>query len=125
MTAVMPEMGCRFCLANGLLCDAPLATPEHFYLLGSIDPARPAQAIVVPFRHVVAPFAMAPDEWRDLGVALCLARDHLAAFRPNGFTIGWNVGTVAGQEVFHAHLHVVARFAGEACAGRGLHAALN
>lgn len=115
---------CRFCLANALLIDVPLVRTEHYYLLGSIDPVRPAQAIVVPFRHVETPFELTPNEWRDLGVALALARERLATFRPDGFTIGWNVGAVAGQEVFHAHLHVIARFAGEASAGRGLHAAL-
>lgn len=115
---------CRFCLANALLVDTPLARSTRFYLLGSIDPVRPAQTIVVPFRHVETPFELMPDEWRDLGAALALAREHLATFRPDGFTIGWNVGAVAGQEVFHAHLHVIARFAGEASAGRGLHAAL-
>ena len=32
---------------------------------------------------------------------------------PDGYTIGWNVGAAGGQEVMHAHLHVVARFADE------------
>lgn len=115
---------CRFCLPNGLLLDRPLAETARFYLLGSIDATRPAQAIVVPRRHVETPFELVPEEWHDLGDALLLAREHLAAFKPDGFTIGWNVGAAAGQEVFHAHLHVIARFAGEASAGRGLHAGL-
>lgn len=79
----------------------------------------------MPHRHIETPFDLTPDEWSDMGVALDLVREHLASYRPDGFTIGWNVGAVAGQEIFHAHLHVIARFVGEASEGRGLHAALN
>jgi diadenosine tetraphosphate (Ap4A) HIT family hydrolase len=106
------------------LVDRPLARSTHFYVLGSIDAARPAQAIVAPDRHVVTPFELTPDEWSDMGAALGLVREHLAPFLPDGFTMGWNVGAVAGQDIFHAHLHVIARFAGEPSEGRGLHAAL-
>jgi diadenosine tetraphosphate (Ap4A) HIT family hydrolase len=52
------------------------------------------------------------------------ARDRLSGFEPDGYTIGWNVGAVAGQEIFHAHMHVIARFDDEESAGRGLHSAL-
>ena len=50
----------------------------------------------------------------------CSARTHLSAANPDGYTIGWNVGPVAGQEVMHAHLHVIARFYDEPLAGQGL-----
>lgn len=78
----------------------------------------------MPDRHVVTPFEPTPDEWSDMGAALGLVREHLAPFRPDGFTMGWNVGAAAGQDIYHAHLHVTARFAGEPSEGRGLHAAL-
>jgi len=29
---------------------------------------------------------------------------------PDGYNLGWNVGTVAGQEVPYAHLHIIPRF---------------
>ena len=34
--------------------------------------------------------------------------------------MGWNCGAVAGQTVFHAHLHVIPRYAGEPYAGKGI-----
>lgn len=120
----MGPQGCRFCLENGLLLDAPVLQTERFYLLGSIVPDRPAQALVVPHRHIETPFELSIDEWGELRDVLVLARKHLSSFGPDGYTIGWNVGAVAGQEVFHAHLHVIARFAGEPSAGRGIHYAL-
>lgn len=28
-------------------------------------------------------------------------------FAPDGYNVGWNCGRVGGQEVFHAHMHVI------------------
>jgi diadenosine tetraphosphate (Ap4A) HIT family hydrolase len=43
-----------------------------------------------------------------------------ARYRPDGYTIGWNVYAASGQSIPHAHLHVMLRFADEPKAGRGL-----
>lgn len=116
------EPCCRFCLENGLLLDAPAAATSKFYLLGSIERERPAQCLVVPYRHVLSPFDLDAEEWSELGGALRAAKVALNHFAPSGWTIGWNVGASGGQEIMHAHLHVVARFDDEVSAGRGIHA---
>ena len=41
-------------------------------------------------------------------------------YSPDGYNIGWNCGRVGGQEVFHAHMHVIPRFRQEPLAGQGL-----
>ena len=43
-----------------------------------------------------------------------------AEFSPDGYNVGWNCGSVGGQEVFHAHLHVIPRFRQEPLAGQGI-----
>jgi histidine triad (HIT) family protein len=43
-----------------------------------------------------------------------------AELSPDGYNVGWNCGRVAGQEVFHAHLHVIPRFKQEPLAGKGI-----
>jgi histidine triad (HIT) family protein len=43
-----------------------------------------------------------------------------ADFSPDGYNVGWNCGRVGGQEVFHAHLHVIPRFRQEPLAGQGI-----
>ena len=63
-------------------------------------------------------------EWSAIGEMLERAKEHLSVAAPAGYTVGWNVGAVAGQEIFHAHMHVIARFNGEESAGNGPHAAL-
>ena len=47
-----------------------------------------------------------------------------AEFSPDGYNIGWNCGSVGGQEVFHAHMHVIPRFRQEPLAGQGIRAHL-
>lgn len=116
----MTEPGCRFCRANGLLSDAALLETRHFYLLGSQDPILHRAAMIVPHRHSENPFEMTPEEWADFGPALAAAREHFAALQPDGYTMGWNVGAVGGQNVFHTHLHIIPRFVGEPLEGKGI-----
>ena len=104
-----PCPGCRFCLDNGLLCDAPIPATPRLYLLDSIDPEMPEAVMVVPYRHAATPFEMTSEDMAELPAALEVARARLARWQPEGFTIGWNVGAVGGQTVGHVHLHVIAR----------------
>lgn len=108
--------GCRFCLANTLLFDSPVAETEHFYILRNIDTRFEHGAIVVPRRHSTSPFEMDATEWQDFPNALAAARALFAELEPAGFTLGWNVG----QTVFHTHLHLIARFAGDVHEGNGI-----
>ena len=41
-------------------------------------------------------------------------------YQPDGYNLGWNVGKVGGQEVAHAHFHIIPRYADEPLAGRGI-----
>jgi diadenosine tetraphosphate (Ap4A) HIT family hydrolase len=41
-------------------------------------------------------------------------------YKPQGYNIGWNVGSVGGQEIFHAHLHIIPRYEDEPLAGKGI-----
>jgi diadenosine tetraphosphate (Ap4A) HIT family hydrolase len=111
---------CRFCLGNGLLVGEPILTNRSTYLIGSIDPEMPIAGMIVPFRHSETPFDINATEWQDIGEMLVHARQHFVAHKPDGFTIGWNVGAVAGQEIMHAHLHVIPRFKGQGVDGVGL-----
>jgi histidine triad (HIT) family protein len=42
------------------------------------------------------------------------------ALAPDGYNLGWNVGSTGGQEMAHVHLHVIPRFADELHAGKGI-----
>lgn len=42
-----------------------------------------------------------------------LQRGLPASHRPEGFTIGWNIGAAGGQSIAHAHCHVIGRRIGD------------
>ena len=119
---IIPEPRCRFCRANSLLIDEPIAALKHLFILGSVEDHRPHQAMIVPHRHVETPFELNYEEWSEVSEALSIVKSRFDSENADGFTVGWNVGAVAGQDVFHAHLHGIARFSGETSEGLGIHA---
>ncbi|MEP6650981.1 MAG: HIT domain-containing protein [Lapillicoccus sp.] len=72
-----------------------------------INPQAPTHVLVIPRRHVENLGALAeyPEELSDLVVlGAALAEEHnLEA----GYRMVANTGALAGQTVFHAHLHVL------------------
>lgn len=109
----MHEPNCRWCVENDMLGGKPLAQNRSHFLIAKDHPNNPA-AMAIPFRHVATPFDFTRDEWLDFGEMLDKAKEHLAGFNPDGFTIGWNVGAAGGQHIFHAHLHAICRYDNEA-----------
>jgi histidine triad (HIT) family protein len=115
MTAVQPhDPACLFCqIAAGrrpaelvYQSDSAVAFLDRF-------PTARGHTLVVPRRH--APSLLQLDE----GAAGALfgsvmeVLDRLqGALHPAGFNIGWNQGAVAGQTIFHLHVHVMPRFGG-------------
>ena len=77
--------------------------------------------VIVPVEHRPTVFDLTDEE---ILAAFRLLADVRAwmdeQFRPAGYNIGWNSGAVAGQQVFHAHMHVIPRFADEPLAGQGI-----
>ncbi len=81
----------------------------------------PGSGIIVPLAHCSSPFKLLPEEWRATYDLLVVAKQVIdERWRPDGYTIGWNVGAAAGQEIPHAHLHIIPRFDDEPHAGRGI-----
>jgi len=111
-------MDCPFCQ---LVDEVVLIENDLCIAIQTRDPVLLGSAMLFPRAHRATPFDITADEWaatRELLLALRdqIDRDH----RPDGYNIGWNVGAVGGQEVEHAHLHLIPRFADEPLAGRGI-----
>jgi len=102
--------GCIFCnLDREILVANELAVAvyDHF-------PVSPGHSLVLPRRH-------AAMIW-DLTDAECDACFRLVRelrpilekrHNPDGFNVGANCGSAAGQSVWHAHIHVIPRFFGD------------
>mgnify|MGYP003822123259 FL=1 len=59
-------------------------------------------------------------EWVELGQLLTEVRAALSAeLQADGFNIGVNEGTAAGQTVMHVHLHLIPRYHGDQPDPRG------
>lgn len=77
--------------------------------------------VIIPKSQVGSPFELSEKEWNDTRALLIEVKKYLdEKYKPDGYNVGWNVGSVAGQEVAHAHLHIIPRYADEPYAGKGL-----
>src|SRR5207248_9201003 len=75
----------------------------------------PGHRLVAPFPHGGESAELDEDEALEIHRLAGQALEALAAtYRPDGYTLGWNLGRVAGAGVVdHVHLHVVPRWAGD------------
>ena len=77
--------------------------------------------IIIPKEHRESVFDLTEKEWLATFSLLQLAKEIIdEKFKPNGYNIGWNNGNVAGQEIFHVHLHIIPRYIDEPLAGKGI-----
>ena len=77
--------------------------------------------VIIPKSQVSTPLDLSDDEWKDTKILMEEIKKYLdKKYKPDGYNIGWNVGKVAGQEIAHAPLHIIPRYADEPYAGKGL-----
>ena len=113
----MTSRDCPFCnLPTNriwLQADIGYALPDRY-------PVSRGHTLVIPRRHVRSIYDLDPEEISDLWKLAGEVRAKLAnEFDPDGFNMGLNDGTAAGQTIAHAHIHVVPRFSGDVVDPRG------
>jgi diadenosine tetraphosphate (Ap4A) HIT family hydrolase len=103
--------GCPFC---HLEPRRVLDQNELAVAIADAFPVSPGHTLVIPRRHVAGFFELTAAEVAAVMELVFRMQRRLAAERgPDGFNIGVNVGTVGGQTVMHAHVHLIPRFAGD------------
>ncbi len=113
----MDKTDCPFCQLKPrrimLENDFAAAFPDGF-------PIAEGHTLVVPKRHVASLFELSEEEQSAVWKLVAQVRDKLMTEqKPDGFNIGLNDGTAAGQTVMHAHVHVIPRRLGDADDPRG------
>ncbi|HEX7547681.1 MAG TPA: HIT domain-containing protein [Candidatus Methylomirabilis sp.] len=84
------------------------------YLLLNRYPYNPGHLLAVPFRAAGDLPELTPAERGDLMDLVILGQEVLrAAVKPDGFNIGFNIGTPAGGSITHLHAHIVPRWNGD------------
>ena len=81
----------------------------------------PLHTLILPRRHAVDYFSLSGEEREASAELLHQLRTEILAADPSvlGFNVGMNVGAVAGQTVFHSHIHLIPRRAGDVEDPRG------
>ena len=83
-------------------------------------PVSEGHTLIIPKRHIASLFEATTEEQAALFELLGQARQQLMdELSPDGFNIGINDGTAAGQTVMHLHIHLIPRYAGDQPDPRG------
>lgn len=113
-------MECPFCLP-ALNPAQVIIENEYCCFLQQPEPMLIGSGIIVPKQHRITVFNLTAEEWQATFALLQRVKALLdEEYAPDGYNLGWNCGVVAGQEIFHAHLHVIPRFKDEPLAGKGI-----
>jgi|TARA_Y100000296_G_scaffold38128_1_gene44136 diadenosine tetraphosphate (Ap4A) HIT family hydrolase len=103
---------CRFC---DLSLHAVMDTNEHAVSFLDAWPVTEFHTLFIPRRHVLTYFDLTEEESQSIHKLIMKQRKRILDQDPSieGFNVGWNCGKAAGQSVFHAHCHLIARKEGE------------
>lgn len=84
------------------------------YLLMNRFPYNPGHLLAIPFREVTEIEQLTAAEQSELMAAMVFAKRLLAAaIKPDGFNVGFNLGSAAGGSIPHLHAHIVPRWNGD------------
>lgn len=88
---------------------------QYAYLVLNIYPYNPGHLLVVPYREVSELEALSEAERNDFMATLVKGKRILQqAFSPDGFNIGFNLGSAAGAGIpQHLHGHIIPRWQGD------------
>jgi len=86
------------------------------YVIMNRYPYNNGHLMVIPYHHTSSLEGLSREALAEMMEATRFAIDRLsAAFRPEGFNAGFNIGKVAGAGIEeHIHIHIVPRWAGDA-----------
>lgn len=103
---------CIFCkIANGEIPSKTLYEDDMFRVIMDISPASKGHALILPKKHAANIYEL---DHETAGEAFVLAKRMATVMQKtldcDGFNILQNNGEVAGQTVFHFHMHLIPRY---------------
>lgn len=115
------ENGCLFCELQ--VADRGRIVAENSLAFATRDayPVTPYHTLIIPKRHFIDYFGIKQSESN--AVHSLLAEQRAAVLQDDasieGFNVGMNCGVVAGQSVWHCHVHLIPRRPGDTPAPKG------
>ncbi len=103
---------CIFCkLANGVFPTNTLYEDDEFRVILDAGPATRGHALILPKAHYANIYEMPEDlTARAFVLAEKMAGRMTSSLKAQGFNIVQNNGEMAGQTVFHFHIHLIPRY---------------
>ncbi len=110
---------CIFCSAD--IGKRIIAENRAVFAIEDQHPVTPHHSLVIPRRHKSDYFSMTSTERQDAEDLLRVLRNQIQQLDilVKGFNVGTNCGEVAGQTVYHAHIHLIPRRYGDIDNPRG------
>lgn len=108
----MKDTNCIFCkIANGEIPSKTLYEGDKFRVILDLGPASKGHALILPKEHYADLYEL-PEE--TAGEVMKLAKKMTAQMTQRlgceGFNLVQNNGELAGQTVFHFHMHLIPRY---------------
>jgi len=112
----MNMVSCVFCsIVAGDASSYPVAESDRALAFLDINPAAEGHTLVIPKAHADDIWDLDPEDGRSVwALAQDVARLLQDGLHPDGMTLFQANGKSGWQHVFHFHLHVVPRWAGDA-----------
>jgi diadenosine tetraphosphate (Ap4A) HIT family hydrolase len=108
---------CPFC---SLPAERILLANRSGWVVRDAYPVSPGHTLIIPRRHIGSFFELGAAERQDLMHLLDKAQATLRInHQPQGYNIGINDGTAAGQTVPHLHIHLIPRYTNDVTDPRG------
>lgn len=118
----MSNTQCSFCLPNSDLWGEVLYEDDLWWYMQWDQGALKNAGMIITKRHIETPFEFTEEEWMALYGLLPKFKELIDVHSPEGYNLGWNILPVGGQNVTHAHLHLLPRYSDEPMAGKGIRA---
>lgn len=108
----MKEANCIFCkIANGEIPSQTLYEDDIFRVILDLGPATKGHALILPKEHYANLYDL-PEETAGevMKLAKKMATEMTERLGCEGFNLVQNNGDLAGQTVFHFHMHLIPRY---------------
>lgn len=110
--ANMKDDNCIFCkIANGEIPSKTVYEDENFRAILDLAPAAKGHTLILPKNHYKNLFELPEDTAAEVfKVAKRLGAQLADKLHSDGLNVVQNNGEVAGQTVFHFHMHLIPRY---------------
>lgn len=106
---------CHYCNVDNFVLENELAGGYY-----DESPSSQGHFLIITKRHVPDYFGMTKEERSAVDDLMIQAKELLdKEYNPQGYNMGANIGSAAGQSTFHAHFHLIPRYEGDVENPRG------